>query len=209
MYTVYGDALSGNCYKIKLLMNLLQLPHRWQYIDIMQQQSRTPEYLAKNPNGKVPLLEFPDGRFLSESNAIINFLGEGTHYFPQDRWLRAQVMQWQFFEQYDHEPTVAVARFIVKFQGSPAARQQELANKQASAQKALGVMEQHLQKHDYFVNHSLTNADISLYAYTHVAHEGDISLEAYPAIQRWLQRVAETPDFISMEQAVQLTTPAK
>ena len=202
MYTVYGDVQSGNCYKIKLLMTLLKLPHRWQFVDIMQKQSRTPEFLAKNPNGKVPLLEFPDGRFLSESNAIINFLAEGTHYFPHDPWLRAQVMQWQFFEQYDHEPTVAVARFIVKFAGSPPERQQELANKQQGAQKALRVMEQHLAKHDYFVNHSLTNADISLYAYTHVAHEGGINLDAYPATQRWLRRVEHTPGFISMAQAL-------
>ncbi|MES2606627.1 MAG: glutathione S-transferase family protein [Pseudomonadota bacterium] len=203
MYTVYGDIQSGNCYKIKLLLTLLGLPHRWHHMDIMQKQTRTPDYLAKNPNGKVPLLEMPDGRTLAESNAILNFLAEGTHYFPHDPWLRAQVMQWQFFEQYDHEPTVAVARFIVHYQGSPAERQQELATKQQGAKKALAVMDQHLAKHDYFVGHNLTNADISLYAYTHVADEGNISLADYPAIQRWLQRVAQTPGYISLAQAAE------
>ena len=201
MPTIYGDVQSGNCYKIKLLLNLLKLPHRWHFIDIMQNQTRTPEFLAKNPNGKVPLLELDDGRLLSESNAIINFLAEGSAYFPNDPWLRAQVLQWQFFEQYEHEPTVAVARFIVKFQGTPAERQQELKIKQANAHKALRVMEQHLQAHDYFVDNRLTNADISLYAYTHVAHEGDVSLDAYPAIRRWLQRVSQTAGFISIAEA--------
>lgn len=203
MYTVYGDISSGNSYKIKLLLTLLGLPHRWQHMDIMQKQTRTPEYLAKNPNGKVPLLEMPDGRHLAESNAILNFLAEGTHYFPHDPWLRAQVMQWQFFEQYDHEPTVAVSRFIVHSQHSPPERAQELAAKQQGAKRVLGVMEQHLAQHDYFVGNHLTNADISLYAYTHVADEGNISLADYPAIQRWLQRVAHTLGYISLAQAAE------
>lgn len=203
MLTVYGDIQSGNCYKIRLLLTLLHVPHNWQHIDILRKQSRTPEYLAKNPNGKVPLLELDDGRCLAESNAIINFLAEGTGYFPADPWLRAQVMQWQFFEQYDHEPTVAVARYIMKYLGSPAERAQDLANKQLGAGKALGVMEQHLAQHDWFVGNSITNADISLHAYTHVAYEGGIDLGSYPAIQHWLQRVAATPGFVSLRDAAQ------
>ncbi len=138
---VYGDMYSGNCYKIKLLLNHLDMPHEWIHVDIMKGESRTAEFLARNPNGRIPLLELPDGRYLAESNAILNFLATGTPFLPDDPWLRALVLQWQFFEQYSHEPNIATARYIAVYLGLPESHRAAYEGKQAGGHAALRVME--------------------------------------------------------------------
>ncbi|MDJ1184829.1 glutathione S-transferase family protein [Roseofilum casamattae] len=198
MYRVYGDLASGNCYKVKLLMNHLGLAHEWIAIDILQGETRTEAFLSKNPNGKIPLLEVPSGQCLSESNAILNYLADGTDYLPKDAWLRANVLKWQFFEQYSHEPYIAVARFIAKYLGLPEERRAEYEAKQVEGYRALRVMEEHLTDRNYLVNESITIADISLYAYTHVADEGGFDLSGYPAVQTWCDRLSSHPRHIPM-----------
>jgi len=198
MYRVYGDRQSGNCYKIKLLMNHLDMAHEWIEIDILQGETKTDPFLSKNPNGKIPLLELPSGQYLSESNAILNYLAHGTSYLPDDPWQRAKILQWQFFEQYSHEPYIAVARFIAKYLGLPQERRAEYEAKQEGGHKALCVMEQQLSKSDFLVNGSLTIADISLYAYTHVADEGGFDLSEYPAVRAWLDRISTHPRHLNL-----------
>lgn len=198
MYRVYGDSQSGNCYKIKLLMAHLDMAHEWIEVDILKGDTHTASFLAKNPNGKIPVLELPSGQCLSESNAILNYLAQGTDYLSEDRWLRANVLKWQFFEQYSHEPYIAVARFIAKYLGLPEERRQEFEGKKAGGYKALDVMETALANQTFLVGSTMTIADISLYAYTHVAHEGDFDLATYPAIQAWLQRIASQPQHVAM-----------
>ena len=161
--------------------------------------ARTPEFLARNPNAKVPTLELDDGKTLWESNAIINYLAFDTPLFPDDHWLRANVLQWQFFEQYSHEPYIAVARFINRFQGMPAHRRDEYQAKQAGGHHALQVMDSHLATAPWFVGDELSVADISLYAYTHVAHEGGFSLDRYSHVRSWLHKLAEQPGYVGME----------
>lgn len=196
---VYGDIRSGNCYKIALLASLLELEYEWIDVDILAGATRTASFLAKNPNGKIPLLELDDGRLLWESNAIVNYLANGTVFLPQDIFAQAQVLQWQFFEQYSHEPYIAVARFIAKYLGLPENRKAEYESKQAGGHKALAVMESRLSAHPYLVGSALTVADISLYAYTHVAHEGGFDLSGYPGIQAWLARIQSDPRYVGME----------
>jgi len=195
---VYGDMQSGNCYKIKLLLNHLDMPHEWQHVDIMKGESRTPAYLARNPNGRIPLLELPDGRRLAESNAILNFLANGTALLPDDPWMRAQILQWQFFEQYSHEPSIAVARFIQFYLGLPQDRLEEYKSMHKLGYKALKVMEQQLIRTPFLVGDQFSIADIALYAYTHVAHQGGFDLAQFPAIERWLLRVKEQPGYVGM-----------
>ncbi len=201
MFRVYGDINSGNCYKVKLLLHHLDLPHTWVHVDILAGETRAPGFLALNPNGKIPVLECDDGRCLFESNAILNFLAQGTPYLPADPWLRAQVLQWQFFEQYSHEPYIAVARFIARYLGLPESRRAEYESRRTGGERALAVMEGQLRERDWFVGGTLTIADISLYAYTHVAGEGGFDLSHYPAIRAWLARVAAQPRHITMQQA--------
>lgn len=198
MFTVYGDLESGNCYKIKLLLSFLEIGHKWKHIDILKGESHSPEFLALNPNGKIPVLVLEDGRCLSESNAIINYLAEGSQYFPGDPWMRAQILQWQFFEQYSHEPYIAVARYINKYLGMPAAREAEYHAKQAGGHKALKLMDDHLSLRSFFVGDQLSNADISLFAYTHVAGEGGFDLAKYPSIEQWIRRVKSSENYFSM-----------
>jgi len=195
---IYGDMQSGNCYKIALLAALLGIKHQWIHLDIMAGETRTDEFVGKNPNAKIPLLELDDGRLLSESNAILNYLASGTDLLPDNFFTRAEVLQWQFFEQYSHEPYIAVARFINKYLGLPAEREEEYHSKRAGGDKALQVMEQQLRKSPFLVGKDFTIADISLYGYTHVAHEGGFDLTAYPMIQAWLARVAAMPGYIPM-----------
>jgi len=195
---VFGDIQSGNCYKIKLLMNHLALPHRWEHVDILSGGTRTEDFLGRNPNGKIPVLELEDGRTLAESNAILNYLADGSPYLPDDRWLRAKVLEWQFFEQYSHEPYIATARFIAKYLGLPADRRAEYDAKQAGGHKALAVMERALARTAFLVGDRMTIADISLYGYTHVAHEGGFDLACYPAVRAWCERIAEHPRHVTM-----------
>lgn len=200
MYKVYGDIRSGNCYKIKLLLCLLDLPHEWVHVDILDGETSTAPFLAMNPNAKIPVLEIDAGVFLPESNAILNYLAEGSAFLPQERLARARVLQWQFFEQYSHEPYIAVARFISKFLGLPEERRPEFLSKQEGGHKALRVMEAQLARTPFLAGDTYTIADISLYAYTHVAHEGGFELGAYPAVSAWLRRVAAHPRHVSIEQ---------
>lgn len=195
---IYADINSGNCYKVALLCALLKIEHQWIEVDILQGQTQTEVFLAKNSNGKIPLLESDDGEFLAESNAILNYLAQGSGLLPSDVMQRARVLEWQFFEQYSHEPFIAVARYINVYLGSPANRAQEYAQLQAGGHKALAVMEKRLLETDYLVDNELTIADISLYAYTHVAHQGGFDLTIYPSILRWLKRVENQPLFITM-----------
>ncbi|QDD88362.1 glutathione S-transferase family protein [Pseudomonas oryzihabitans] len=198
MYQVYGDRRSGNCYKVGLMLHLLGVEHRWHEVDILAGETQTAAFLAKNPNGKIPVLELEDGTCLWESNAILNFLAEGTAFLPSEPRLRTQVLQWQFFEQYSHEPYVAVARFIKLYQGMPVERREEYEGCLVRGYKALRVMEQQLQRTPFLVGEHYSIADIALYAYTHVAHEGGFVLDDFPAIRAWLARVAEQPGHVSI-----------
>ena len=196
---IYADIKSGNCYKIALLCSLLKIKHQWISMDIIAGDTKTAEYLQKNPNGKIPLLETSDGQFLAESNAILNFLAHDSSLIPIDPMQQAQTLQWQFFEQYSHEPFIAVARYINLYLGMPEEREAEFQNLQAGGHKALSVMENQLIETDYLVSDSFTIADISLYAYTHVAHEGGFDLSTYPAILSWMKRIEAQPNFVSMD----------
>ena len=195
---ICGDTQSGNCYKVQLVCQLLNIDHQWIDVDILAGDTKSDDFLKKNPNGKIPLLELDSGETLSESNAIINYLAFGSDLYPNDRLAQARVLQWQFFEQYSHEPFIAVARFINKYLGLPADKADEYAAKQTGGHKALQVMEQQLAETPFLAGEKVTTADISLYAYTHVADEGGFELEAYPAIRAWLDRVAALPNFRPM-----------
>jgi glutathione S-transferase len=198
MYKVYGDYRSGNCYKVKLMLHLLGVAYEWVPMDILKGETQSEAFLAKNPNGKIPVLELEDGTCLWESNAILNFLADGTEFLPSEPRLRTQVLQWQFFEQYSHEPYVAVARFIQLYQGLPEERREEYQACHIRGHKALKVMEQQLQRTPYLVGEKYSIADIALYAYTHVADEGGFDLSGYPSIRAWLERVASHPRHVSM-----------
>jgi glutathione S-transferase len=195
---IYGDIQSGNCYKVKLLCSLLDIAHEWVHVDILAGETGASDFLSKNPDGKIPLLELGDGRFLAESNAILNYLAAGSELLPSDKFELAKVQQWQFFEQYSHEPFIAVARFIAKYLGLPEDRRAEYESKQEGGAKALSVMEAQLEKTCYLVGEQLTTADVALYGYTHVAHEGGFDLSDYPAIQTWIDRIACHPKYTSM-----------
>lgn len=195
---LYGDIQSGNCYKIRLVLALLERPCDWVDVDILAGETRTREFLAKNPAGRIPVLELDDGRCLAESNAILNFLAHGTSLLPSDPFELAQVQQWQFFEQYSHEPYIAVARFIAKYLGMPPDRREEYESKQAGGHRALAVMEEQLSAASYLVGDYLSTADVSLYGYTHVAHEGGFDLAGYPGVRQWLDRIAAEPNYVGM-----------
>lgn len=198
MLRIYGDSQSGNCYKIKLLLNILSIEHEWIHVDILAGETHTDAFKKMNPNRRIPVLVLANGSILLESNAIPNFFAEGGEYLPEDRYLRAQVLQWQFFEQYSHEPFIATARYINKYLGLPKERRAEFEAKQEGGHKALSVLEQQLSRSDFLVGASLTIADISLYAYTHVAHEGGFDLEGYVAIRRWIDRIEQRDDYLAM-----------
>lgn len=198
MFTLYGDMLSGNCYKIKLLASLLKLPYQFIFVDLMAKQTQTDAFLAKNSNGMVPIIELPDGRILSESNAILHFLAADSALIPRTPFAHAQMLQWMFFEQYSHEPYIAVARFIAKYLNMPTERKAEYESKHSGGYRALTVMERQLSQKPFFVEAQVTLADIALYAYTHVAHEGGFDLEAYPAVRAWLARVEGLPYYVGM-----------
>jgi len=198
MYRVYGDKISGNCYKIALVMNELALPHEWVDIDIVGGETRTTKFLAMNPNGRVPVLDLGDGRYLSESNAIIGYLAEGSPLLPVDDFHRALVYQWMFFEQYSHEPNIATSRFIMKYLGSPADKKPALERRRKPGYQALDVMEGQLSTREFLTGDHFTIADVALYAYTHVAHEGGFSLKDFPSIRAWLSRVEIRPGYVPM-----------
>jgi glutathione S-transferase len=195
-HDVYGMASSGNCHKVKLALEMLGLPYRWHEIDIMKGESRTPEFLAMNPNGRVPLLKIDEHTYLAESNAIICYLADGTPLWPGDRLQRAQVLQWMFFEQYSHEPYIAVARFVRVFQKrTDDPRMPELLKR---GYAALDVMERHLASYNFFAAGRFSIADIALFAYTHKAHDGGFDLARYPAVRAWLDRCLAQPGVSAM-----------
>ncbi|TGL09029.1 glutathione S-transferase family protein [Leptospira levettii] len=196
---IYGDHQSGNCYKIQLLTSLLNIPYEWIEINIKNRETQTESFLQLNPNGKIPILVLDDGRVISESNAILHFLAEGSHLLPNDPFLKAMVLQWQFFEQYSHEPYIAVARFIQHYLGIPEERRLEYESKQLGGHKALKVLEFQLQKSPFLVGDYFTIADISLFAYTHVAHQGGFDLTSYPNIRRWINRIQTMDSFQPMK----------
>ena len=198
MYKVYGDYNSGNCYKIKLMLSLLGATYEWVPVDILNGETETQAFLAKNPNGKIPVLELEDGTCLWESNAILNFLAEGTPYLLTEPRLRTQMLQWQFFEQYSHEPAIAVARFIEFYLGLPQERLEEYRVLHKRGYKALKVMEQQLMRTPFLVGEHFSIADIALYAYTHVAHQGGFDLTQFPAIEQWLERIRQQPGYVGM-----------
>jgi glutathione S-transferase len=195
---VYGMSSSGNCYKVRLLLEQLQRPYEWIEIDVRSGATRQPEFLAKNPNGRVPTLEYEPGQYLTESGAILVYLAEGSGFWPQHRLGRAQALQWMFFEQYSHEPYIAVARFICAFLPPDHARRSELPRLHERGDQALAVMEQRLARSRYFVGDAYSIADIALYAYTHAAGDGGFDLQRFPAVRAWLTRVQEQPGFLPM-----------
>jgi glutathione S-transferase len=198
MLTLYDYLPSGNGYKVRLLLSQLGKPFKLVERDIQQGETRTLEFLAMNPNGRIPVLRLEDGRYLSESDAILFYLAEGTPFLPQDRFDRADVLRWMFFEQYSHEPYVAVARAWVHVFGITPERAARLQEKMDGGYAALGVMENHLGPRGWFVGDRYTIADIALYAYTHVAPQGGFDLAPYPAIRAWLARVAAQPGHVPM-----------
>jgi glutathione S-transferase len=193
MWTLYDYLPSGNGYKCRLAMHQLGKPFRLVHRDILKGETRTPDFLAMNGNGRIPTLDLGGGRFLAESNAILLFVSEGTTFVPIDSWERAQVYQWLFFEQYSHEPNVATPRFWLHYLPKDKVDPVQLAKKQELGRAALGVMDKHLATRTFFVADRYSIADIALYAYTHVAHEADLDLGPFPHVRSWLGRVAEQP----------------
>ena len=198
LITVYGYSPSGNCHKLRMLLGHLGREHRWVETDSAHGATRTPEYLVKNPNGKVPMIEVDDGRVMVESNAILCWLAEGTPYFTGDAWQRAQTLAWMFFEQYSHEPYVAVARFICGWTPADSPRRADLPKLRERGHQALVVMEKHLAASPWFSSLNYGIADIALFGYTHCAAEGGFDLAAYPAVRAWLARVRAQLGFVPM-----------
>ena len=199
MLKLYDFLESGNGYKVRLLLKQLEIPFERIELDITRGESRSDEFLARNPNGRIPTLELEDGTCLAESNAIQWYLAEGTGFLSNDPLERAQTLQWMFFEQYSHEPFIAVVRYWMH-QGLDSGREAEVTEKRERGYEALSVMEGHLHLRDFFVGGCYSIADIALYAYTHVAHEGGFDLTAYPAVNAWLERVSAQPGHISIRQ---------
>ncbi|NJL51773.1 MAG: glutathione S-transferase family protein [Hydrococcus sp. SU_1_0] len=196
MYKLYDFLPSGNSYKIRLLLNLLDIPYTRIDVNILERETRTTEFLTKNPYGKIPLLEIAPEQFIAESNAILYYLSQDTEYFPADKYTQAQVMQWLFFEQYSHEPNIATARYWISILQQPEQHEEQLKHKHRLGNAALKVMEQHLSNCNFLVGDRYTIADIGLYAYTHVAEEGGFDLQQYPAIFTWLERIKAHPKHI-------------
>lgn len=195
---ICGDSRSGNCYKIRLLCSELGLAYDWQEVDILSGETRTPEFLEMNPNGKIPLLVTEDGDYLPESNAILSYLADGLTLAGTTQLARATVLSWMFFEQYSHEPYIATSRFIIRYLGNPPEKRKALEAKRSGGYRALDVMEQQLARSEHIAGFEFTIADIALFAYTHVAHEGGFDLAGYPAILAWIGRVSERSRYIPM-----------
>jgi glutathione S-transferase len=196
---LYNSAVSGNCYKVRLLLAQLGLEFETEDVSVVDRSNRHELLGDLNPGLRVPTLVLDDGRPLAESNAILWYFGDGTQFVPEDAYERAQVLQWQFFEQYSHEPNIAVARFWKTYSGRPERFERERERLLAGGYAALDAMERHLEARAFFVGDRYSLADVSLYAYTHVAHEGDFDLEPYPAIRSWLGRVAAEPGHVPID----------
>jgi glutathione S-transferase len=196
---LYDSPVSGNCYKVRLLLAHLGVAYERRAVDVVDRSSRPALLGGLNPALRVPTLVLDDGRPLAESNAILWYFGDGTRFIPADRYERTQVLQWQFFEQYDHEPSIAVVRFWLAYSGQPEVYADRVESRRAAGYKALDAMERHLAGREWLVGGGMTLADISLYAYTHVAHEGGFDLAVYPAILAWLERVATQPGHVTID----------
>ncbi len=196
---LYNSAVSGNCYKVRLLFAHLGIEYETVEVSVVDRSNREEILGRLNPALRVPTLVLDDGRPLAESNAILWYLADGTEYVPADRYERAQVLQWQFFEQYSHEPNIAVARFLKSYSGQPELFERQRNRLLAGGYAALEAMERHLDGRAFLVGDRYSIADVSLYAYTHVAHEGDFDLSAYPAIRAWLERVAAQPGHVPID----------
>ena len=200
MQTLYSMQRSGNSYKVRLALTQLGMPYRLVEVDILKGESRTPEFLAKNPNGQVPLLEVAPDRYIAESNAILWYVAGGTALAPDDRIDRAEALQWMFFEQHSLEPNIGAAYFwLALVKGGRDLQQHALEDWMEQGYRSLAVMDNHLKHHRYFAADRYTIADIALYAYTHLAHECDFDLTTFPYIRAWLDRVAAEPDHVPMD----------
>jgi len=201
MYTLYSMQRSGNSYKARLALAQLDIPYRRVEVDILRGESRTPEFLAKNPSGQIPLLEVAPGRYIAESNAILWYVAGGTALAPEDRIDRAEALQWMFFEQHSLEPNIGAAYFwLALVRGGRELQQHALEDWMQEGYRALRVMENHLKQHRYFAADRYTIADIALYAYTHLAHQCDYDLSGFPYIRAWLDRVAAEPGHVVMHE---------
>ncbi|PSB44931.1 glutathione S-transferase [Cyanosarcina cf. burmensis CCALA 770] len=200
MLKLYDFLPSGNGYKVRLLLTQLGIPFERVEINILKGESRTPEFLKKNTNGRIPVLQLESGDFLAESNAILFYFSENTEFLPADKLLRARVLQWLFFEQYSHEPNIATPRFWITELGKADEYREAIEQKRQAGYAALGVMEQHLTQQKFFVGDRYSIADIGLFAYTHVADEGGFDLSRFPAIQAWIERVKAQPNYIPITQ---------
>jgi glutathione S-transferase len=198
MLSVHGMSASGNCYKVRLLLEQLGQPYQWHEVDVVGGATRTPAFLAMNPFGQVPVLEYAPGQYLPESGAILCYLAEGTPFWPGERLARAATLRWMFFEQYSHEPYIAVARYIRNFLPAEHPRRADLPRLHERGHEALRVMERQLAASEWFAAGRYTIADIALYAYTHAAADGGFDLGSYPAIVRWLERVRAQPGWVAM-----------
>jgi len=196
---LYNSPVSGNCYKVRLLLAQLEMVYETVEMSVVDRSNRAEVLGELNPGLRVPTLVLDDGRPLAESNAILWYFGDGTQYVPTDPYERAQVLQWMFFEQYSHEPNIAVARFWIAYSGTPQRFEARLPARMKGGYAALDAMEGHLESRSFLVGERYTVADISLYAYTHVAHEGGFDLDPYPAIRSWLERVAAQPGHVPID----------
>ncbi len=199
MTLLYNSPVSGNCYKVRLLLAHLEVQYERRDVDVVDRSNRRELLGSLNPALRVPTLVLDDGRALGESGAILWYFGEGTRFVPKDPYERAQVLQWMFFEQYDHEPAIAVVRFWLRYSGRPEAFADRRDERTAAGYRALDAMERHLDERSWFVGDSVTLADIALYAYTHVADEGGFELDRYPSIRAWLARVAAEPGHVPID----------
>jgi glutathione S-transferase len=193
MIKVHGMSASGNCHKVRMVLDALNLPYAWNEVETRSGITKTKSFLAMNPNGMLPVAEVLPGVFLPESNAIMHYLADGSPLLPDGRLQRARVMQWLFFEQYSHEPYIAVARYLRRLHPDPESQRALADSRMDGGYRALAVMEQHLAREPYFVGARYTIADIALFAYTHVAPEGGFELARFPAVCAWLARVEAQP----------------
>jgi glutathione S-transferase len=196
---LYNSPISGNCYKVRLLLAHLGIPYQRQDLDVVDRSNRGEVLGGLNPDLRVPTIVLDGGRALAESGAILWYFGEETRFVPDDRYERAKVLQWMFFEQYTHEPAIAVVRFLVAYSGDAERHAETIEKRTIAGNRALAAMETHLDGNPFFVGESVTLADIALYAYTHVAHEGGFDLARFPAIRAWLDRVAAEPGHVPID----------
>jgi glutathione S-transferase len=196
---LYDSPVSGNCYKVRLLLAHLEIDYERREVDVVDRSNRRELLGDLNPALRVPTLVLDDGRPLAESNAILCYFGEGTRFVPEDRYVRAQVFQWLFWEQYEHEPAIAVARFLKTYSGRPELWEQKREELTRRGERVLETMERHLEDREWFAGDAMSLADLALYAYTHAADEGGLSLDGRPAVEAWLERVAAEPGHVPID----------